>query len=85
MLAMHPIHLSNDKAVRSLSELENFLRDLSTINLDELQNTLTPEPLRVSNQTHIQTNEFSRELDSEIQLNWVGIITERNISNSFTV
>ncbi len=58
MLAMHPIHLSNDKAVRSLSELENFLRDLSTINLDELQNTLTPEPLRVSNQTHIQTNDF---------------------------
>ncbi|CAF1099323.1 unnamed protein product [Rotaria sordida] len=46
MLAMHPIHLSNDKAIRSLSELEHFLGDLSTINLDELQHTLTPEPLR---------------------------------------
>ncbi|CAF5002859.1 unnamed protein product [Rotaria sp. Silwood1] len=46
MLAMHPIHLSNDKAIRSLSELEYFLGDLSTINLDELQHTLTPEPLR---------------------------------------
>ena len=47
MLAMHPIHLSNDKAVRSLSELEYFLADLSQIHLDELQRTLTPEPLRV--------------------------------------
>jgi hypothetical protein len=56
MLAMHPIHLSNDKAVRSLSELEHFLTDLSTINLDELQHTLTPEPLRVSHQVH--TNDF---------------------------
>ncbi|CAF0804272.1 unnamed protein product [Adineta ricciae] len=46
MLAMHPIHLSNDKASRSLTELENFLSDLSTINLDELQHTSTPEPLR---------------------------------------
>ncbi|CAF4269194.1 unnamed protein product [Rotaria sp. Silwood2] len=46
MLAMHPIHLSNDKAIRSLTELEHFLGDLSTINLDELQHTLTPEPLR---------------------------------------
>ncbi|CAF3903341.1 unnamed protein product [Rotaria magnacalcarata] len=46
MLAMHPIHLSNDKAIRSLSELEHFLGDLSTINLDELQHSLTPEPLR---------------------------------------
>ncbi len=44
---MHPIHLSNDKANRSLAELEHFLADLSTINLDELQHTLTPEPLRV--------------------------------------
>lgn len=48
MLAMHPIHLSNDKASRSLTELEHFLSDLSTINLDELQHTSTPEPLRVS-------------------------------------
>ncbi len=47
MLAMHPIHLSNDKATRSLTELEHFLSDLSTINLNELQHTLTPEPLRV--------------------------------------
>ena len=44
---MHPIHLSHDKAIRSLMELEHFLADLSTINLDELQHTLTPEPLRV--------------------------------------
>lgn len=48
MLAMHPIHLSNDKASRSLMELENFLSDLSSIHLDELQHSLTPEPLRVS-------------------------------------
>jgi len=47
MLAMHPIHLSNDKANRSLTELEQFLTHLSTINLDELQHILTPEPLRV--------------------------------------
>ena len=47
MLAMHPIHLSHDKAIRSLTELEHFLADLSPINLDELQHTLTPEPLRV--------------------------------------
>ena len=47
MLAMHPIHLSNDKAIRSLNELEHFLEDLSTINLDELQDRLIPEPLRV--------------------------------------
>jgi hypothetical protein len=47
MLAMHPIHLSNDKAIRSLTELEHFLANLSNINLDELQHTLTPEPLRV--------------------------------------
>ncbi|CAF4440061.1 unnamed protein product [Rotaria socialis] len=46
MLAMHPIHLSNDKAIRSLSELEHFLGDLSKINLTELQHSLTPEPLR---------------------------------------
>ncbi|UJR27532.1 hypothetical protein I4U23_008815 [Adineta vaga] len=46
MLAMHPIHLSNDKASRSLTELEHFLSDLSTINLDELQHASTPEPLR---------------------------------------
>jgi hypothetical protein len=47
MLAMHPIHLSNDKAVRSLIELEHFLGNLSIINLDELQHASTPEPLRV--------------------------------------
>jgi hypothetical protein len=47
MLAMHPIHLSNDKAIRSLTQLEHFLSDLSTINLNELEHTLTPEPLRV--------------------------------------
>lgn len=47
MLATHPIHLSNEKAIRSLTELEQFLSDLSTINLNELQTTLTPEPLRV--------------------------------------
>lgn len=52
MLAMHPIHLSNEKAGRSLSELEYFLADLSQINLDELQRTLTPEPLRV--RTHLK-------------------------------
>ncbi|CAF1238864.1 unnamed protein product [Adineta steineri] len=46
MLAMHPIHLSNDKAIRSLTDLEHFLLDLSTINVDELQHTSTPEPLR---------------------------------------
>lgn len=51
MLAMHPIHLSNGKAVRSLAELEHFLADLSTIHLDDLQHTSTPEPLRVSAST----------------------------------
>jgi hypothetical protein len=47
MLAMHPIHLSHDKACRSLSELEHFLADLASIHLDQLQHTSTPEPLRV--------------------------------------
>ena len=44
---MHPIHLSNDKAIRSLTELEHFLTDLSKINIDELQHTSTPDPLHV--------------------------------------
>ena len=47
MLAMHTIHLSNDTASRSLSEFEHFLIDLSTMNTEELQNAITPEPLRV--------------------------------------
>lgn len=47
MLAMHSIHLSSDKAIRSLAETERFLTDLSTINIDELQYTSTSEPLRV--------------------------------------
>jgi hypothetical protein len=47
MLAMHPIHLSNDKAIRSLAELEYFLTDLSTMNIEELQNNSTVEPLHV--------------------------------------
>ena len=47
MLAMHPIHLSNDKAIRSLAELEYFLTDLATMNIDELQYTSTAEPLHV--------------------------------------
>ena len=47
MLAMHADHLSNDTATRSLSELEHFLTDLSTMNTEELQNAITPEPLRV--------------------------------------
>ncbi|CAF3661359.1 unnamed protein product [Rotaria sordida] len=46
MLAMQSIHLSNDKASRSLSELERFLTDLSIMNIEELQYTSTPEPLR---------------------------------------
>jgi hypothetical protein len=47
MLAIHPIHLSNDKIIRSLTEFEYFLNDLSTMNIEELQYTSTPEPLRV--------------------------------------
>lgn len=47
MLSMHSIHLSNDNAVRSLIELEHFLADLSLMNIEELQHTSTPEPLRV--------------------------------------
>jgi hypothetical protein len=47
MLAMHPIHLSSDKIIRSLTEFENFLADLSSMNIEELQHTSTPEPLRV--------------------------------------
>jgi hypothetical protein len=47
MLAIHPIQQSNDKAIRSLSEFEHFLTDLSTMNIKELQQTSTPEPLRV--------------------------------------
>ncbi|CAF5118886.1 unnamed protein product, partial [Rotaria sp. Silwood1] len=46
MLAMHSIHLSNDKASRSLNELEHFLNDLSIMNIEELQHKSTPEPLR---------------------------------------
>ncbi|UJR21644.1 hypothetical protein I4U23_024721 [Adineta vaga] len=46
MLAMHPIHLSNEKAMRSLAELEYFLTDLSTMNIEELQHTSATEPLR---------------------------------------
>ncbi|CAF1109546.1 unnamed protein product [Adineta steineri] len=45
MLAMHPIHLSNEKAIRSLAELEYFLTDLSTMNIEELQHTTATEPL----------------------------------------
>lgn len=81
MLAMHPIHLSNDKANRSLTELEHFLSDLSMINLNELQDILTPEPLRVSffenkNVCHCPG----------LSLNWVRIMIARGrkISNSFT-
>lgn len=44
---MHSIHLSNDKAIRSLVELEHFLTDLTMINIDELKHTSTSEPLRV--------------------------------------
>jgi hypothetical protein len=47
MLAIHPVHLSNDKAIRSLTEFEHFLTDLSALNIEELQHTPTPEPLRV--------------------------------------
>lgn len=47
MLAIHPIHLSNDKITRSLAEFEHFLTDLSAMNIEELQHTSTPEPLRV--------------------------------------
>ena len=47
MLTMHPIHLSSDKMIRSLAEFENFLTDLSSMNVEELQHTSTPEPLRV--------------------------------------
>ncbi|CAF3258899.1 unnamed protein product [Rotaria sp. Silwood2] len=46
MLAMQSIHLSNDKASQSLNELEYFLTDLSIMNIEELQHTSTPEPLR---------------------------------------
>ncbi|CAF4927692.1 unnamed protein product, partial [Rotaria sp. Silwood1] len=46
MLAMHSIHLSNDKASRSLNELEHFLNDLSIMNIEELQHKSTPEPHR---------------------------------------
>ena len=48
MLAMHPIHLSNDRAMRSLAEVEHFLTELSTMNIEELQETSATEPLRVS-------------------------------------
>ena len=47
MLATHPIHLSTDKIIRSLTEFETFLTDLSSMNVEELQHTSTPEPLRV--------------------------------------
>jgi len=47
MLAIHPIYLSNDKAIQSLTEFEHFLTDLSTMNIEELQHASTPEPLRV--------------------------------------
>ncbi|CAF4119841.1 unnamed protein product [Rotaria magnacalcarata] len=46
MLSMHSIHLSNDNALRSIVELESFLTDLSIMNIEELQHTSTPEPLR---------------------------------------
>ncbi|CAF1302912.1 unnamed protein product, partial [Adineta ricciae] len=46
MLAMHPIHLSNDRAMRSLAEVEHFLMELSTMNIEELQETSATEPLR---------------------------------------
>jgi hypothetical protein len=47
MLAMHPMYLSSDKTIRSLTELEYFLADLSKIHIDELQHASTPEPLHV--------------------------------------
>ena len=60
MLAMHPIHISHDKASRSLTELEHFLADLSTINLDDLQQTFSPEPLRVSDSFDQWNRSFQR-------------------------
>ena len=47
MLAIHPIHLSHDKIIRSLTEFEHFLTELSNMNMEELQHTSAPEPLRV--------------------------------------
>ncbi|CAF0722287.1 unnamed protein product [Didymodactylos carnosus] len=47
MLNMHQIHLSNEKAAKSLNELEDFLKELKSINIDDLQNSNIPEPLRV--------------------------------------
>ena len=47
ILTRHSIHLSNDKAIRSLTEIEHFLTDLSVMNIEELQHASTPEPLRV--------------------------------------
>ncbi len=72
---MHPIHLSNDKAIRSLTELENFLADLSTINLDELQQTLTPEPLRVRYYFLIPRKNHCAI--PKLPFNWIGRRTER--------
>lgn len=47
MLAMHSTQLSNDKILRSLTEFEHFLTDLSRLNIEELQEKSAPEPLRV--------------------------------------
>ncbi|CAF0903791.1 unnamed protein product [Didymodactylos carnosus] len=46
ILNMHQIHLSNDKAAKSLNELEDFLKELKLINIDDLQNVNIPEPLK---------------------------------------
>ena len=48
MLATQPMHCSNERAVRTLTELEYFLADLSMMNIEELQHTSTTEPLHVS-------------------------------------
>jgi hypothetical protein len=47
MLTKHSFNLSNDKAIRSLTEIEHFLTDLSIMNIEELQHASTPEPLCV--------------------------------------
>lgn len=47
MLAMHSAQQSNDKIVRSLTDFEQFLIDLSNLNIEELQEKSAPEPLRV--------------------------------------
>jgi hypothetical protein len=47
ILTRHSMHLSNDKAIRSVTEIEHFLTDLSIMNIEELQHASTPEPLRV--------------------------------------